>query len=422
MLASSRSAPLLLVALFVLTLVRPALAVERLPAMIVVATDGSGDFSTVQSAINSIPHDNIQRVVIEIRDGEYQEKIRIDSHRVTLRGESREGTRIEYDQPREDFEDSPDDIGVGVVNIYGDDCIVENLTVENLIDEVGPHAFAVFGRGTRTIIQNANCYSLGADTVALWKADGGMYYHDNCSFKGAVDFVCPRGYCFIRNSQFFQHKRGSASIWHDGDGDPEKKFVLRNCYFDGVPEFKLGRRHREAHFYLLDCVFSRNMADAPIWRVTYPDEPERDQPNLYGDRYYYHNCRREGGEDFDWYRDNLDEATSSPSPEEITPKWTFGDEWDPERTDAPQIVECRRQGEFLVLKFDEDVTVFGRPRIQLVGGGSAVYFDGSGRNRLRFKAPGFAEAESFDPEGGAIVACQATREPRFVSAQPLKSK
>jgi len=397
-------------------------AANELPASIVVAADGSGDYQTIQEALNTIPYDNPQRVVIQIRNGIYQEKIRIDPHRITLRGESRNDTRIQFNQPREAFEENPDNIGVGVVNIYGNDCILENLTIENTIEEIGPHAFAVFGRGTRTIIQNSNCVGRGADTVAMWNAEGGMYYHANCSFQGAVDFVCPRGYCFIRDSQFYEHKKGSASIWHDGDGDRNEKFVLKNCSFDGVPGFRLGRRHREGHFYLIDCTFSENMDDQPIWRVTYPDEPERNQPNLWGDRYYYFNCRREGGEDFPWYANNLAQAPGSPRPQEITPKWTFEEAWAPQHSEPPKIIECHRQGEYLVLRFTEDVTVLGRPRIDLIGGGWAIYADGSGHDRLRFRAPGFARPQALDSSGGGIVACTATVEPRFVPDQPLKAE
>jgi len=45
---------------------------------IVVAADGSGDYRTVQEAINSIPADNSQWVNIAIRKGLYKEKLHIE--------------------------------------------------------------------------------------------------------------------------------------------------------------------------------------------------------------------------------------------------------------------------------------------------------------------------------------------------------
>ena len=59
-----------------------------------VASDGSGDFKTVQKAIDSVPSDNRQRTIVFIKDGLYHEKVRIDPNFITLRGQSRQGTRI----------------------------------------------------------------------------------------------------------------------------------------------------------------------------------------------------------------------------------------------------------------------------------------------------------------------------------------
>jgi pectinesterase len=393
---------------------------RQLPADVIVSADGTGDYTSLQQAVSAIPINSPERVVIEIRNGTYREKVRIDAHRVTLRGESRDGVRIEFEQGRTEFDNDPDDVGFAVVNIFGDDVIIENITVENLYPHVGPHAFAIVGRGTRTIIQNADCHSKGADTVALWNDLTGMYYHKNCSFSGSVDLVCPRGWCYAEDVEIYERKPGSAAIWHDGDNDPNQKFVLRSCRIDGVEGFKLGRRHREAQFYLLDCRFSTTMTDAPIWRVTYPEEPERDAPNLWGDRYYFYGCRREGEPQFSWYADNLADAPGSPDPNEVTPAWTFDNIWDPLRTDPPRIEKVEREGDFLVVDFSEDVSVRGRPRLRLKDGTFAMFLDGSGRDRLRFRAPPGAAAAALDLNGGRIFACLATVTPRYVAGQAIK--
>jgi pectinesterase len=70
---------------------------------LVVAADGSGDFTTIQAALQSIPRDSTERRVVLIKNGLYAEKIRIDAANVTLRGESREGTRIEFAQGATEF-------------------------------------------------------------------------------------------------------------------------------------------------------------------------------------------------------------------------------------------------------------------------------------------------------------------------------
>jgi hypothetical protein len=141
-----------------------------------------------------------------------------------------------------------------------------------------------------------------------------------------VDYVCPRGWCYITDSRFYGHNL-NASIWHDGRFDKDQKFVIRHSYFDGVPNFPLGRHHRDAQIYLLDCIFSRNMADRPIYLPVSPNA----EVWKWGTRHYFYNCHREGG-DYDWFVDNLSEAEGSPVPEQISAKWTLAGKWDPEAT------------------------------------------------------------------------------------------
>lgn len=151
-----------------------------------------------------------------------------------------------------------------------------------------------------------------------------MYYHADCYFEGWVDFVCPRGWCYITRSNFFGHNTPSASIWHDGSGNRAQKFVIRDSYFDGVPGFPLGRNHLDAQIYLVNCRFSKNMADRPFFRP--PSSPREWQ---WGDRHYFFNCHRDSA-DFGWFRDNLASAEGSPRAEDISARWTFDGRWDPE--------------------------------------------------------------------------------------------
>jgi pectinesterase len=297
---------------------------------ITVAADGSGDFDTVQAALDAVPEGNTSRKVIFIRSGKYPSRIRIAKDSVTLLGEDRKTTRIECALRAEDFERTPDKIGRAVANIKGSDVVIRNLTIENTQPQTGSHAFVIHGNSlNRLIVCDCDLLSLGADTFAPWNSRAGMYYVKNCTIKGAVDFICPRGWCYMEGCSFFEVIR-HAALWHDGSEEREMKLVVRNCSFDGAKGFFLGRRHHDAQFYLVDCTFSENMHDEYIFRQTYPYEPLQNAPNLWGDRAYYHNCHRTGG-DFPWHRNNLKAAPGAPKPEDITPGWTFGGRWDPEQ-------------------------------------------------------------------------------------------
>jgi hypothetical protein len=105
--------------------------------------------------------------------------------------------------------------------------------------------------------------------------------------------------------------------------------VIVNSFFDGVAGFPLGRNHLDGQFYLVNCRFSANMADRPFTRP--PSSPREWQ---WGARHYYANCHRDGG-DYAWFRDNLNEAEGSPSPDVITARWAFDGRWDPESAMRP---------------------------------------------------------------------------------------
>ncbi|HCA79203.1 MAG TPA: hypothetical protein DEP53_05660, partial [Bacteroidetes bacterium] len=65
-------------------------------AHLIVAADGSGNYRTIQEALNSIPGNNTKKVIILIRNGTYHEKLFIERSFVTLVGESRDSTKIVY--------------------------------------------------------------------------------------------------------------------------------------------------------------------------------------------------------------------------------------------------------------------------------------------------------------------------------------
>jgi len=394
---------------------------ESLPKPdITVAADGSGDFKTVQAAVASISKTNRERIVVFVKDGVYHEKVRVDSSFVTLRGESRKGTRIEFPQLNDAFTKLPDALGRAVINVNGDDFVLENLTAENIAGQVGPHAFTVFGRGDRTVIVNCDVLSDGADTVSLWLGDRGRYYHANCNFRGSVDFVCPRGWCYVTNCHFYEMKPGSASVWHDGSKGQDMKFVMRDCKFDGANGWVLARHHLDAQLYFLDCQFSMTMADRQPKRVVYPldsgapseadikKNAANDKLNVWGERSYFWNCHREGG-DFAWYSNNLSSATGSPRLEQVDAAWTFAGTWNPERSDEPVIRGFKTVAGEVEVIFSEAVTVKGKPQLKLRDGRLIELGSGGGSSRLTFKLPPDAVGDvvSLELNGGAILACEA---------------
>lgn len=373
-----------MIILSILLLLNFPLAIAQHQAEIIVDQGGNGDVKTLAEAVAMLPMYNYQRTTIFVKNGVYTEKIRIEQDNITLRGENRDKTVIKYSQLRSDWDEHKDAIGPAVINIHADDIILENLTIENTQPEIGPHAFAIYGTGTRTIIKDCSIVSKGGDTIALWNYKNGMYYLADCTINGAVDFVCPRGWCFIRNCQLYECKK-TAAIWHAGGYDPDQKFVIVDSKFDGVTGFKLGRHHYEAQFYLLNCQFSERLSDEPIYRVTYTDDPGRNRPFNWGERYYFYNCHRKSG-DFSWFKDNLNSAEGSPKVEDITASWTFNEKWDPEANTGPLIVDYEIKGTEVLLRFSEWISVVGSPQLESKSGRRFQYKSGGGSDTIRFIA------------------------------------
>lgn len=314
-----------------LALASPVRAADERPHLLIVdAKATAGAFRTIQAALDSLPEDSPTYRTILVRAGLYPEKIYITKRHVALVGEDRKKTRIVFAELRKNWrKDHPDDWGAAVINI-GDtvtDLVIANLTVHNNYGSLhgdNDHQFAIRsgGAATRLALLSVDIIADGGDTVSLWNTATGMYYLADSYFEGHVDFVCPRGWCYAADSRFFGHNT-SASIWHDGNLYEDSKFVIRNSSFDGMPGFALGRNTRDGQFFLLDCFFSKNMADKPIYQA--PGTATFQWPL----RAYFWNARREGGP-LAWLADNLGLAKGTPAAEDIDARWTFGGRWDPE--------------------------------------------------------------------------------------------
>lgn len=407
---------------------------------ITVAADGSGNFKSIQEAVASVPKTNRERIVVFVKDGVYHEKVRVDASFVTLRGQSRAGTRLEFSQPNTGPRDN---IGQAVLNINGDDFVLENFTVKNTHGVLGIHAFAIYGRGDRTVLEDADVLSQGNDTLSLWRTSNGMfsedaanhaspngrYYHARLNVCGSVDFICPRGWCYMTDCVMTEvNPHTDAAMWHDGSRDQDMKFVMRNCRFNGPENFRLARHHHDALFMMLDCTFEKTMRDFAPYRVIYPlnggtpteadikNNKEHDPTNIWGERAYYFNCHRDGG-DYAWFKDNLAAAPGAPTPAQVTAKWTFGGKWDPENKTGPVVKEMTGTANQVVVTFSENVTVKGHPRLALRDGKFADYSSGSGSDKLTFtENAANTTGAKFDFNGGAIVATEASAALRLASA------
>jgi len=314
---------------------------------IVVDINGKGDYKSVQGAINSLADSSANPRVIFVKKGIYKEKIYIQKNNIVLEGEDRDKTIITEDIARDEWRcDHKDDWGVATLNLDGNDITLKNLTIANdygfnhkeprtvvCASDTISHQKVITNSGhqmalrsfktTRLKAINCRFRAYAGDTVSPWNLVDGMFYFKDCLMEGGVDFYCPRGYAWAENCIFYANT-GPASIWHDGSGNPDYKTVLKNCKFDGYDGFNLGRYHKDAQFYLVDCRFSKNMADKDIYLVPTENKIQ------WGRRVYYFNCHRDG-EDYAWFTNNFPGAANSPKVGDVTIDWLFKNKWRPDK-------------------------------------------------------------------------------------------
>jgi pectinesterase len=177
------------------------------PSSIMVAKDGSGNYKTIQEAVNSVRDLGSKRVTIHIKNGVYREKLVIPSWKtnISLIGESRDGTVITYD----DFSGkqnpgATDAFGKDKFTTYtsytvlvqGNDIAIENLTIQNTAGRVG-QAVALHVEGDRFIIKNSKLLG-NQDTLYAAKENSRQYY-ENCHIEGTTDFIFGEAIAVFQN-------------------------------------------------------------------------------------------------------------------------------------------------------------------------------------------------------------------------------
>lgn len=156
----------------------------------VVAQDGSGDFLTVQQAINAVPdYRKKARTTILIRKGVYKEKLIIPESKINVSLIGEEGAILSYDDyaaKKNKFGEETSTSGSASCYIYADDFYAENIVFENAAGLVG-QAVAAFVNGDRAMFKN--CKFLGnQDTLYTYGKQSRQYY-EGCYIEGTVDFI-----------------------------------------------------------------------------------------------------------------------------------------------------------------------------------------------------------------------------------------
>jgi len=222
----------------------------------VVAPDGSGNFTSIQKAIDACKAFPDTRITIFVKNGTYKEKVLVPScnTQLSIVGESVEKTLITFD----DFFDK---INRGrnstfytfTLKIEANDFILENITIENSAGPVG-QAVALHVEGDHCVFRN--CRFLGfQDTVYAAGRFSRMFF-TNCYIEGTTDFIFGEATVLFETCTIHCKADSYITAASTTEGKPFG-FVFLHCNItasDQVKKVYLGRPWRiYARVAFLNC-------------------------------------------------------------------------------------------------------------------------------------------------------------------------
>src|SRR6185369_546958 len=193
---------------------------------VTVAADGTGDFTTIQAAVDAVPAGNASTFTVKIKPGVYKGQIIVPATKpyIVLRGQGGDPTQVVIDDDRANGTLKPEGTpwgtsGSASVTIDGHDFSAFNLTFSNSFDEAAHpeitnrQAVAVLARADRIVFDlvrflgNQDTLYLNSPSVdvvsrVLLRA---------CYVEGDVDFIFGRATAVFEGCRIHSLDRGSTT-------------------------------------------------------------------------------------------------------------------------------------------------------------------------------------------------------------------
>ena len=232
------------------------------PRTLIVAKDGSGDFTTVAAAIESCRAFMDYTVTIYVKKGVYKEKVIIPSwvENIELVGEDAEQTVITW-------ADHANINKMGTFRTYtvrvdGNHITLRNLTIENNAPQLG-QAVALHTEGD--CLRVIGCRILGnQDTIYTGRANTRIYFED-CYIEGTTDFIFGPSTAWFENCEI-RSLRDSYVTAASTPADVPYGYIFNHCRLtaaEGVTKVYLGRPWRPyAYTLYMNCELGGHILDA----------------------------------------------------------------------------------------------------------------------------------------------------------------
>ena len=254
----------------------PVLAANKYdnPDTLVVSRDGTGEFRTIDEAIEVCRAFMDYTKVIYVKKGVYKEKLIIPSWltNITICGEDRDNTIITWDDHANikmpvgglDSEAAVKGKPMGTFRTYtlkvqGSYITLKNITIENNAAKLG-QAVALHTEGDHILVQN--CRLLGnQDTVYTGVGGTRVAFYD-CYIEGTTDFIFGPSIAWFQNCEI--HSKANSYITAASTPAGQKYgYVFYKCRLTAdkdVDKVYLGRPWRPfAATIFMDCELGKHI-------------------------------------------------------------------------------------------------------------------------------------------------------------------
>ena len=230
----------------------PELAAHVVDYDFVVAKDGTGDFFTVQEAVNAAPdYCKQDETSIFIKDGIYREKVTVPASKWKLHliGQSAGNTIISWDDYAKKAGSTGHEMGTSATStvfLYGQDFLAENLTIENTAGEGKgiAQACAITVDADRAAF--INCRFLANQDTIYTYGKGQRQYFRGCWIEGTTDFIFGASTCWFEDCTILSKKNSYITAASTPEGE-RFGYVFMNCrliHDDNTDKVYLGRPWR----------------------------------------------------------------------------------------------------------------------------------------------------------------------------------
>ena len=232
---------------------------------ITVAQDGSGQYRTIQAALDAVKSGLEKPVTIHIKKGVYKEVITVDARKnfIRLVGDGPDKTILTFDNHAGTKLPNGDTLNTWTcasVFIYGNDFRAEKIGFQNTAGFTAGQAVAVRVEGNRASF--FACSMTGNQDVLFLSGSGVKHYFRDCYIEGTTDFIFGAATAVFRDCEIHSKKNSHVTAASTNSIIPFG-FVFFNCELtadSSISKVSLGRPWSPtASVTYLNCVLGKHI-------------------------------------------------------------------------------------------------------------------------------------------------------------------